>query len=173
MTLSGRGASRFGFSLVEVVIALGVIAFAIIAILGVFPLGLSTSHSSQDETRSSAIAENIFSALTSQAQVQFSSAALPVSSPYPGPTLDLTNSNKPVTAPAAFLYADNNGQISQSATGATYSISIGTNNTSPSFYTGFANTVTIRVVTPPLPSQSATPTANQTTRDFVRVISKY
>jgi len=40
-----------GFSLVEVVLALGVVAFAIVAILGIVPTGLSSSHGAQDETR--------------------------------------------------------------------------------------------------------------------------
>ena len=40
-----------GFSLVEVVLALGVVGFALVAILGVFPVGLTTQHSAQDDTR--------------------------------------------------------------------------------------------------------------------------
>jgi uncharacterized protein (TIGR02598 family) len=164
------------FSLVEVVLALGVIAIAIVAILGLVPTGLQTSHSSQDETRSGQIAQSVFDTMASQAQTNFSAVSLPVASP--APTIDLSSSITTATSPAALLYADNDGQISQSAINATFSISILTDDFSatPSpapFDHGYANKVTIRVVSPPLPSASATPNSNQSVRDYVRVISKY
>jgi len=55
-----------GFSLVEVVVALGVIGFALIAILGLFPMAMTASRASQDETRSAFIAQFIFSHIQSQ-----------------------------------------------------------------------------------------------------------
>lgn len=164
------------FSLVEVVLALGVISFAIVAILGVFPVALQTGHSSQNETRVAQIAQSVISTLSSQAQTKFTAVSLPL--PSPAPTIDLSTSITSATAPAAFLYVDNDGQISASAIGATYSISIITDNFSATaspvpFDSGFANKVTVRIVFPPLPSASATPNPNQTARDYVRVISKY
>jgi uncharacterized protein (TIGR02598 family) len=162
------------FSLVEVVLALGVISVAIIAILGVLPVGLQSSHSAQDETRAAHIAQNIISAMASQAPTQFTNVTLPVSSP--APAIDLSSSTTTTASPAAFLYADNDGRISQSPTGATYSISIMTDNfstTSPApVDSGYANKITVRVVFPPLATPSSTPT-NRTVRDFVRIISKY
>lgn len=50
-----------GFSLIEVVLALGVIGFALIAILGMFPLAMNASKDSQHETRAAFIAQSIFS----------------------------------------------------------------------------------------------------------------
>jgi uncharacterized protein (TIGR02598 family) len=55
--------SRRGFSLVEVVIAIGVVAFAFIAILGLLPSGLSTFKSTINKTVSSQIAQRIFNDL--------------------------------------------------------------------------------------------------------------
>jgi len=161
------------FSLVEVVLAIGVIAFAVVAILGMFPVGLQTSHSAQDETRAPQIATYIFSSFASQAQSRFTSVVVPVASPSPAPTLDLSMSNSPVTTPVVFVYADNDGKLSNSSTTGTYSISIGTNNAPVGFDSNYANQVTIRVVSPPLPNQGATPTPNQSVRDYVRIISKY
>src|SRR5437870_544450 len=65
-----------GFSLVEVVLAVGVIAFAIVAILGVVPVGLNTSHSAQDETRAAQIAQDILTSISSQAQTRFPKATI-------------------------------------------------------------------------------------------------
>ena len=138
------------FSLVEVVLAIGVIAFAVVAILGVFPIGLSTSHSAQDNTRACEAAEKTFAYFASQAQANFSNVSLPLSSPAPPPSIDLSASNRPITTPAAFLYIDNAGQISQSPANAAYSLSIGTNNAPPGYSKDVANAVTIRVVSPPL-----------------------
>lgn len=162
--------TRSAFSLVEVVLALGVMAVAALAIIGVLPIGLSTGHSAQDETRASQIAEAVFSTFASQAQTQFTAVALPVA---PAPTIDLTSSNSPITNPAAFFYADNSGTLSNSATNAAFSISIGTNTAPGGFDTAFANAVTVRVVSPPLSNQTATAKQGQTVRDYQRVISKY
>ena len=52
-----------GFSLVEVVLALGVIAFAITGIMGLFPVAMRTALESQRETRATLIARKIFSDL--------------------------------------------------------------------------------------------------------------
>ncbi|GAB4171444.1 MAG: hypothetical protein Fur0032_10650 [Terrimicrobiaceae bacterium] len=52
------------FSLVEVVLALGVISFAIVAIMGMLPVALRTGLDSQRETRATNIARMIFSDLS-------------------------------------------------------------------------------------------------------------
>lgn len=55
-----------GFSLVEVVIALGVVGFALIAILGLFPMAMTASKDSQNETRAAFIAQLILSHIQTQ-----------------------------------------------------------------------------------------------------------
>ena len=52
-----------GFSLVEVVLALGVIAFALVGIMGLFPVAMKSAQESQRETRATLIAQQIFSDL--------------------------------------------------------------------------------------------------------------
>ncbi|MEP6810801.1 MAG: hypothetical protein ABI992_11200 [Chthoniobacterales bacterium] len=54
------------FSLVEVVLALGVIGFALLAIIGLFPIGLQSGRASIQETRANHIAQEIFATMRSQ-----------------------------------------------------------------------------------------------------------
>lgn len=150
------------FSLVEVVLALGVISFAIVAILGVIPTGLQTSHSSQDETRAGQLAQAILSSMASQAQTQFSNIQLQTNDGSTAPTFDLT------TTTTTTVYADNDGKLSANSAGAVYAINVTTNGSPAGFDAGYANQVTLVVAWP-----ATAPAANQTKRDFVRIISKY
>jgi uncharacterized protein (TIGR02598 family) len=52
-----------GFSLIEIILALGVIAFAIVGIMGLFPVAMKSAQESQRETRATFIAQQIFSDL--------------------------------------------------------------------------------------------------------------
>jgi len=170
-----RAPSRqLAFSLVEVVLALGVIAVGVIAILGVFPTALQTGHSAQDETRAPEIAQTIHGSLAAQAPSQFSNVRFRLSDGVtlfptpPSPPIDLTAPPPPATVQ---LYADNDGKLIQDATTAAYRIFIFTNNSPPGFPApppAFANQVTVRVAWP-----ANAPAANQTYRDYVRIISKY
>ncbi len=54
---------KSAFSLIEVVLALAVIAFAITGIMGLFPVALRSAQESQRETRATLIARQIFSDL--------------------------------------------------------------------------------------------------------------
>ncbi len=163
--VSGRGARTRGFSLAEVVIALGVITVGIVAVLGVFPAALQTGHSAQDETRAAHIAQSVFGSLVAQASSQFSNVQLVLSDGSRASGINLTTS----ATPALALYADNDGKLTQDATTATYAILIYTNNSVPGFTDpASANEVTVRVASP-----ANAPAANQTFRDYVRIISKY
>src|SRR5438309_8887041 len=51
--------ARSGFSLIEVVLALGVAAFALIAILGMLPVGVKTQQGSVNQTKANAIISQI------------------------------------------------------------------------------------------------------------------
>jgi Tfp pilus assembly protein PilV len=173
---------QLAFSLVEVVLALGVIAVGVVAILGLFPTALQTSHAAQDETRAPQIAQDIIASISSQAQSALSSpspspapspAAIvyqPQPSPSPGFSyaVDLTTSSNP-SSPN--FYVDNDGRFTQDATTAAYAIFIFTNNSPPGFPTpppAYANKITVRVAWP-----ANAPAASQTYRDYVRIISKY
>jgi Tfp pilus assembly protein PilV len=161
---------RAAFSLLEVVIALGVITVGIVGILAVFPTALQTGHSAQDETRAAHIAQSVLGSLVAGASTHFSNAQLPLypsASPAPTPlSIDLTTSLSPISPT---LYADNDGNLIQNSTNATYAIFIYTNNSVPGFTDpGTANAVTVRVAWPAM-----APAANQTFRDYLRIISKY
>jgi uncharacterized protein (TIGR02598 family) len=160
--LSGR---KRGFSLAEVVIALGVITVGFVAVLGVFPAALQTGHSAQDETRAAHIAQSVFGSLVAQAPSQFNNLQLVLSDGSRASGINLTMS----ATPALTLYADNDGKLTNSASNATYAITIYTNNSVAGFTDpASANAVTVRVAWP-----ANAPAANQTFRDYVRIVSKY
>ncbi|HEY3130314.1 MAG TPA: hypothetical protein VGL91_12720 [Acidobacteriota bacterium] len=161
-TISGHSAGTRSFSLLEVVIALGVITVGVVGVLAVFPTALQTGHSAQDETRAAHIAQSVFGSLVAGATSQFNNAGIP---PTPV-SIDLTASSSP-TSPT--LYADNDGNLIPNSTNAAYAIFVYTNNSVPGFTDpGIANLVTVRVAWP-----ANAPAANQTFRDYVRIISKY
>jgi uncharacterized protein (TIGR02598 family) len=87
------------FSLVEVVVAMGLISFAMIAILAFFPTGLASNRSSVQETRAAQIARAVAETIDSQCST-FSNVKC-----Y-GLTLDLTSLSTMSTSSAAQkLYA--------------------------------------------------------------------
>jgi Tfp pilus assembly protein PilV len=168
---AGQHRERRGFTLAEVVLALGVITVGIIAVLGVFPTALQSGHSAQDETRAAHIAQSVFGSIVASATSHFTNAQLPLypsPSPAPAPlSLDLTSNSG--TTPALTLYADNGGNLLPNLTNAAYTIFIYTNNSVPGFTdAASANAVTVRVAWPANASA-----ANQTFRDYVRIVSKY
>jgi uncharacterized protein (TIGR02598 family) len=52
-----------GFSLVEVVIALGIVSFAVLAIVGMMPMALKSAQDSMRETDATLVAQRIFAEL--------------------------------------------------------------------------------------------------------------
>lgn len=71
---TSRGAGgNSGFSLVEIVIALGIVSFALVAIFGLLPTGYKSAIESRRDTRSAFIAEHIIGDLRSSS---FSNATI-------------------------------------------------------------------------------------------------
>ena len=163
----GGGDRRAAFSLLEVVIALGVVTVGIVGILAVIPTALQTGHSAQDETRAAHIAQSVFGSLVAQAPSQFNNLRFLLSDGVTlSPSIDLADH---ITHLRCTLYADNDGKLTNSATNAAYAIPIYTNNSVPGFTDpSSANAVTVRVAWP-----ASAPAANQTFRDYVRIVSKY
>lgn len=60
---TGLRSSRRAFSFLEIVLALSVIAFAIVGIMGLLPVAMRTAQESRRETRATLIAQQIFSDL--------------------------------------------------------------------------------------------------------------
>lgn len=89
-----------GFSLVEVVLAIGIVAFAFLPLLGLMPIGLNTSRQAIDTTMEAQIVQQ----MTSLAQqTDFSNLPTMVKNPL-------------VTTPASNLvYFDGNGNITTAA----------------------------------------------------------
>ncbi len=162
---------KHAFSLVEVVLALGVVSFAIVAILGVIPIALSTGHSAQNETRAAQIAQDILSSLASQAQANFTNKCV---IDQPATTTSRTFSYdvylNPPPADPYVLAADNDGHLavptgSETAASFPYQVTIFVDpNPPPGFDAGYAALVTVRVAWQPFAE-------NQ--RDFVRILSRY
>ena len=66
------------------------------------------------------------------------------------------------------LYATNDGQVNDASAGAVYAISIGLTAAPANFDPAYAIEVTVTVAWP-----FGAPAANQTRRDFVRIITSY
>jgi uncharacterized protein (TIGR02598 family) len=148
-----------GFSLVEVVLALGVIAFALVAILGAFPVGLTTQHSAQDDTRAAQIAADIFSSLASQAQANWPNAS--VSQPS-GFSYNIPLDVDKTYAPLGATY--DGTLVANYTAGLPYQITISTKKSPTGFDSGYACEVSIRVAWQPFA---------QNFRDFARITTKY
>jgi uncharacterized protein (TIGR02598 family) len=153
-----------GFSLVEVVLAIGVIAFAIVAILGMFPVGLQTSHSSQDETRAAQIAQDILTSIASQVLGNYPSVKIVQPSSSFSYNLNLGSSQTYST-----LAADNNGSLialtnASDAPKYPYNIVLQVSPDPPGFGVGYASIVTVHVAWQPFAKNY---------RDYARVFSKY
>src|SRR5437879_5738029 len=54
-----RARSAVGFSLVEIVLALGVAAFCLIAVMGMLPVGIKTQQASVNQTKANAIISQV------------------------------------------------------------------------------------------------------------------
>jgi Tfp pilus assembly protein PilV len=90
------------FTLVEVVIALGLIAFAMVAVLSFFPAGLSSNRASITDTRAAQLARAIAETINSQCATTPSGNSFTNVNCF-GLTLDLASLN--TTAASHVLYA--------------------------------------------------------------------
>lgn len=86
------------FSLVEVTLALGIVSFGLLAVVGVLPTALASGRQSFDQNRAAAIANTLFTSFRSQSfqkvgylDTQFDGDGKPLASPGV-PMLDLNSS---------------------------------------------------------------------------------
>jgi len=92
----GRRIAREAFSLIEIVLALGIISFALVGILGLFPVAVKAAAESQQETQAALIARSIFDQLEANPGAEPRSISLDeeYTGTSPAPlTIDLTNDN--------------------------------------------------------------------------------
>ena len=111
MTFNSRNKSSpplgHGFSLVEIVLALGVISFAMVGIMGMLPVALRVGLESQRETRATHIAQSIFSDLKASP----SDGLLIVTRRLPDGAMEILNPKPKLTESGTFtIYFDETGQ---------------------------------------------------------------
>jgi len=155
-------AENWAFSLLEVVVALGIVSFAIVAIMGMFPIALKTSRESMTETDAALIARRIFSEISCGTNALRS---LSMDTNNGVKTIDLsTDSTNTVIAfreTGEALYATNTNRADNAAnTDYLAQISISTN-------TGISNLsrVLVEILSP-----AAAEPANRATNDFVTLL---
>lgn len=78
-----------GFSLVEVVIAIGVASFCLVVMLGLIPAGLNTNKDSSGETAAANIVRNISSDLRATAKTSTTTSLYSIS--FPSGSTPITN----------------------------------------------------------------------------------
>lgn len=102
-----------GFSLVEVVLALGIVAFALMAVLGMFPVALGAAKESTSETHAAMIAQMVFGEIRA---VPPSAAFFPSGSNATAANQVMVLTNSLAAAQPKYAVFDESGQpISQSS----------------------------------------------------------
>lgn len=101
-----------GFSLVEVVLALGVATISLVAICGLLPVGLQTSHNAIEESASADISSAISADLRSTPATSSNSVQYNIS--IPGAT----------GGGGTTLYFDSEGRVSAAAATSRYRVTI-------------------------------------------------
>ena len=98
------------FSLVEVTLALGIVTFALVGVVGVLPVAMNGSRQSFDKNRAAAIAETLFTSFRSQPfdrvcyyDDQFDSKGVPKSDAANALNLNTTTTSSVATLYATFL----------------------------------------------------------------------
>jgi uncharacterized protein (TIGR02598 family) len=79
-----KSAFDHAFSLVEVTLALGIAAFALIAILGLLPIGISSNQTSVEQTAAAGIARAIIADMRTTPLSSQASASYNINIPSPG-----------------------------------------------------------------------------------------
>lgn len=105
-----------GFSLIEVVLALGVITFVLVAVLGMIPVGMQTFRESAADTRAAQMARAVFATLRTE---PFETVRIG------GQELNLAElETADWSEPGATLYADNEGALITSVGDAIFTIEL-------------------------------------------------
>ena len=150
-----------GFSLVEVVIALGIVSFAVLAIVGMLPMALKSAQESMRETDATLIAQRIFAELKTGSGANRTLTISPNGIPHALALSANSTNNLAFTQdgmPQAFLASTNSPQD------AFYDfyaqISVLTN-------TGIANLSRVQI---DIAAPAAAPAANRTTNSFTTLI---
>jgi uncharacterized protein (TIGR02598 family) len=159
----GRGASSSGFTLIEVVLALGIAATALVSLFGLLPTGLKTFRNTVNTAVSSQIAERAFNDI----QVANWSDVQSTNRYFDEQGNELTNSGSS-NAPNCLYWVLVNITNSLSGTAATSTTLMGSTSTN-------LMTVTIMVANNPrgiLPGSTVFTTTNPSTMVFTTLIGR-
>ena len=121
-------AGESAFSLIEVVLALAVMSFALVAVVGLFSVGLQTNKESSDQLQATDVASLLISARRAQPTGTLSNFALPalnvaqVSSAATGVLLSLdgTVASSSATAPFRVAYTVGTNAVTGSKSALVY-----------------------------------------------------
>lgn len=149
------------FSLVEVVIALGIVSFAVLAIVGMLPMALKSAQESMRETDATLIAQRIF-------------AELKTGSGANRTVIKDTNTNSQTIS----LSANSTNNLAFTQDGMPQAFFLSTNSPQDALYdfyaqisvltnTGVANLSRVQV---DIAAPAAAPAANRTTNSFTTLI---
>ena len=150
-----------GFSLVEVVIALGIVSFAVLAIVGMMPMALKSAQESMRETDATLIAQRIFAELKTGSGANRTLTISPNGIPH-----------------ALALSANSTNNLAFTQDGMPQAILASTNSPQDAFYdfyaqisvltnTGVANLSRVQI---DIAAPAAAPAANRTTNSFTTLI---
>jgi len=133
---------RGAFSLMEVVIALGVVTFALVGLMGLMPVSIDSSRASVNETRAAQIAQRLFTDYKGQS---FTGITFPLYDTSGNPTgnnlapsinlTTLTGSSSPT-----LFEANASGELMVSQAGNTYFVDIPSQpiDSNPAYYIGIS-----------------------------------
>lgn len=155
--------TSLAFSLIEVVLAVGVISFALVGIIGLFPVAMQSALDSQRETQVAFIARSLFSELQRvDGEKAYVTETQPGKSLEEGTAKTVDLSNPTSGSPPTFFF-NVDGQMVTSATDATYSASIKVDRTGQP--AGLSR-VDVEIAVP-----ANAPTGNQKKYNFVTLIN--
>ena len=149
-----------GFSLVEVAVSLGIVTFAVFALIGLFIVGLQGGSDSKQRFQAATIAESLCSTLRAAPTADFTLTPGSLLQPnFPLPSLKTTNNN--FSAPVALTW---DGQKAPSLTDASARFGLLYSIIAPTTYTPSINpgvtTVYLYIYWPAPASPSASSTSH-------------
>jgi uncharacterized protein (TIGR02598 family) len=158
-----RAKTSLAFSLIEVVLAVGVISFALVGIIGLFPVAMQSALDSQRETQVAFIARSLFSELQ---RVNGDEAYITV--PDPATTglgkPEPINLNPPTASTSDFFFDQDGGMLNGDGPTAMYRAEVTVNRTGQP--DGLSR-VDIKIFVPNI----TPPPTNQRSYNFVTLIS--
>jgi uncharacterized protein (TIGR02598 family) len=115
-----------GFSLVEVVIAVGIAGFCLVAMLGLLPTGMKSVKASVEQTQATSLLGSIVTDLRSCSQGSITSPILGISLPV---SIVSTGSNSSTTVSNRFYLNDLGNKVASNNFGARYGVNVTLSNT--------------------------------------------